>query len=165
MLLNFERKQLSGLVWLRIALAIYLVLFHTLDQIKHLPEWAYHAVSAGYISTSTFFILSGFVLAHAYLNADGQMRIPKRKFLKTRFLTVYPLHVVGLVLAALIMWGQYETKGAVFAVADIPTALIGLTNEEQFIALGPLEIALNALAHLLLLHACLLYTSPSPRDH
>lgn len=153
MLLNYGRKQLSGLAWLRFGLAVYLILFHTLPDYADLPAWMYQAVSAGYVSTSTFFILSGCVLAHAYLSDDGKLRVSVRRFLATRFLTMYPLHVIGFVLASLIMWGQYRANGAVYAVADIPTALKGLNQEALFVLLEPVTLGLNALAHLLLLHA------------
>jgi peptidoglycan/LPS O-acetylase OafA/YrhL len=153
MLLNYGRKQLSGLAWLRFALAVYLILFHTLPDYANLPDWLYQAVSFGYVSTSTFFILSGCVLAHAYLGDDGKLRVSVRRFLATRFLTMYPLHIIGFVLAALIMWAQYLTNGTVYGVADIPTPLKDLTNEELFVSMEPMILALNALAHMLLLHA------------
>jgi peptidoglycan/LPS O-acetylase OafA/YrhL len=153
MLLNYGRKQLSGLAWLRFALAIYLILFHTLPDYADLPAWLYQAVSAGYVSTSTFFVLSGCVLAHAYLNDDGKLRVSRRRFLATRFLTMYPLHVIGFTLASVIMWGQYLANGQVYAVADIPTALKDVNNETLFVLLEPMALGLNALSHLLLLHA------------
>jgi peptidoglycan/LPS O-acetylase OafA/YrhL len=153
MLLNYGRKQLSGLAWLRFGLALYLILFHTLPDYTDLPNWLYQAVSAGYVSTSTFFVLSGCVLAHAYLSDDGELRVSVQRFLATRFLTMYPLHVIGFGLAALIMWGQYLANGAIYAVADIPTALKALNNEALFVLLQPITIGLNAMAHLLLLHA------------
>jgi peptidoglycan/LPS O-acetylase OafA/YrhL len=153
MLLNYGRKQLSGLAWLRFFLAVYLILFHTLPDYANLPIWLYQVVSAGYVSTSTFFVLSGCVLAHAYLSDDGKLRVTARRFLATRFLTMYPLHVIGFILAALIMWGQYHTNGAIYAVADIPTAFKGLNSETLFVMLEPLALGFNALAHLVLLHA------------
>lgn len=153
MLLNYGRKQLSGLAWLRFGLALYLILFHTLPAYSDLPTWLYQSVSAGYVSTSVFFILSGCVLAHVYLDSGGKPRISMRRFLATRFLTVYPLHLVGFLLAAAIMWVQYLASGAFYAVADIPLVMSGQTGEALLIRLDIPELIFNGLQHLLLLHA------------
>jgi peptidoglycan/LPS O-acetylase OafA/YrhL len=153
MLLNYGRKQLSGLAWLRFGLALYLIFFHTIPAYKDLPVWLYQSVSAGHISTSVFFILSGYVLAHAYLNRDGSLRISVRRFIATRILTVYPLHLVGFALAALVMWVQYRSYGVVTAVADIPQAMAAYSTEPLLISLDASSIFSKALQHLSLLHA------------
>jgi peptidoglycan/LPS O-acetylase OafA/YrhL len=153
MLLNYGRKQLSGLAWLRFGLALYLIFFHTLPAYRDLPDWLYQAVSAGHISTSVFFILSGYVLAHAYLDNDGTLRISARRFIATRVLTVYPLHLVGFALAALVMWVQYSSYGVVYAVADIPQAMAAYSTEALLIPLDIAGLVNNALQHLTLLHA------------
>ncbi len=153
MLLNYGRKQLSGLAWLRFGLALYLIFFHTLPSYTGLPVWLYQSVSAGYVSTSVFFILSGCVLAHAYLDNEGRLRVSVRRFLATRMLTVYPLHLLGFALAAVIMWVQYLSSGAFYAVADIPPALSGYTSDSLLVQLGTPELIFNGLQHLLLLHA------------
>lgn len=153
MLLNYGRKQLSGLAWLRFGLALYLIFFHTIPAYKGLPDWLYQSVSAGHISTSVFFILSGYVLAHAYLDNDGALRISARRFIATRILTVYPLHLVGFTLAALVMWVQYRSYGVVYAVADIPQAMAAYSTEPLLIPLNVAGLVNNALQHLTLLHA------------
>jgi len=153
MLLNYGRKQLSGLAWLRFGLALYLIFFHTIPAYKDLPDWLYQSVSAGHISTSVFFILSGYVLAHAYLDNDGTLRISARRFIATRILTVYPLHLVGFALAALVMWVQYRSYGVVYAVADIPQAMAAYSTEPLLIPLTVAGLINNALQHLTLLHA------------
>jgi peptidoglycan/LPS O-acetylase OafA/YrhL len=153
MLLNYGRKQLSGLAWLRFGLALYLIFFHTIPAYKDLPVWLYQSVSAGHISTSVFFILSGYVLAHAYLDSDGVLRISVRRFIATRILTVYPLHLVGFALAALVMWVQFRSSGMVNAVADIPPAMVAYTTEPLLIPLDVSSIFGNVLQHLTLLHA------------
>lgn len=153
MLLNYGRKQLSGLAWLRFGLALYLIFFHTIPAYKDLPDWLYQSVSAGHISTSVFFILSGYVLAHAYLDNHGALRISARRFIATRILTVYPLHLVGFALAALVMWVQYRSYGVVYAVADIPQAMAAYSIEPLLIPLDIGGLINNAFQHLTLLHA------------
>jgi peptidoglycan/LPS O-acetylase OafA/YrhL len=132
---------------------LYLIFFHTIPAYKDLPDWLYQSVSAGHISTSVFFILSGYVLAHAYLDNDGALRISARRFIATRILTVYPLHLVGFALAALVMWVQYRSYGVVYAVADIPQAMAAYSIEPLLIPLDIGGLINNAFQHLTLLHA------------
>lgn len=93
------------------------------------------------------------MLAHAYLDSDGALRISVRRFIATRILTVYPLHLVGFALAALVMWVQYRSYGVVNAVADIPQAMAAYSTEPLLIPLDTSGIVNNALQHLTLLHA------------
>ncbi len=153
MLLNFTHRHLNGLSWVRFGLALYLIFFHTIHNYKDMPDWLIASASAGYISTSMFFILSGYVLTHVYYDQEGVLRIPRKQFLFARFYTLYPLHLVGFFLAAFIMYGQYLLSGNVIAVADIPPALSTANQDSVLIFLHGPEIALNALLHLFLLHA------------
>lgn len=54
------------------------------------------AVTKGYLGVETFFILSGFILSHVYLEAAGQKRFRYGGFLWARIARVYPLHLVTL---------------------------------------------------------------------
>jgi len=96
-----KEKGFWALNWLRFILAIYLVLFHTLRV--HYPPientWFDHALGLGNMATSVFFVLSGFLLMHAYVVMKNGREINTRSFLVARFSTLYPLHVVGLLLA------------------------------------------------------------------
>jgi peptidoglycan/LPS O-acetylase OafA/YrhL len=148
-----RKTYLCGLDWLRFGLAIYLVLFHTLPAYSGLPQWLYTSVSVGYVSTSLFFILSGYVLAHLYLDDRGKLLISGRKFMGIRLLTLYPIHVVGFLLAAGNLGLQYMATGNAMAVADIPPALQASTQEPLLIPLDNMALALNTVAHLLLIHA------------
>ena len=55
------------------------------------------AVTKGYLGVETFFVLSGFILSHVYLQAAGDKRFRYGDFLWARMARVYPLHLATLV--------------------------------------------------------------------
>jgi Predicted acyltransferases len=55
-----------------------------------------HLASKGYLGVELFFVLSGFILSHVYLEAFGTRRFGYRSFLWARIARVYPLHLVTL---------------------------------------------------------------------
>lgn len=58
-----------------------------------------------YLAVDFFFILSGFVLAHAYglRLREGLTAI---QFMTIRFIRLYPLYLLALVISVLVAWGQ-----------------------------------------------------------
>ena len=98
------RPNFIALDALRFMLALYVVLFHTVSHVTA-QTWMGGILSYGYFATSTFFILSGFLLAHVY-SADGGDRtlraVPYWTFLKRRLANVYPLHVLSTALVVAI---------------------------------------------------------------
>ncbi len=96
---QIAKPKIPALTGLRFFLAIHLILFHFLHgYLQFLPSWIKNLVSAGYFSTSTFFMLSGFILGYIYLNEDGLLKIPFRKFMIVRLSKVYPVHLLFFVL-------------------------------------------------------------------
>ncbi len=55
-------------------------------------------LSNGWISTSLFFLLSGFILAYLYWGEDGQLTTTRRRFWSLRFARIYPIHVIVMVI-------------------------------------------------------------------
>lgn len=106
-------KSLPALTSVRFVLALGVVLFH------YQLQWPWNAMASTGIfnraglGVDAFFILSGFVLTHAYRQAleDGQLNY--RRFLAARFARVYPAHiaVLGFVL---VMVGAGTLIGAEF---------------------------------------------------
>jgi len=72
--------------------------------VRHVPDrtLARDWMSGSYLAVDLFFLLSGFVLAHAYEErlADG---LSLGRFFKLRLARLYPLHLAGLGLAALVI--------------------------------------------------------------
>lgn len=82
---------------LRGVAALAVLLLHTNDFLL----WPGLALSA-YLAVDFFFVLSGFVVAHAY---DAKLRggLPVRQFLRLRMIRLAPLHWVGLGTAAVLV--------------------------------------------------------------
>ncbi len=70
------------------------------------PQTLVVFLSNGWISTSLFFLLSGFILAYLYWGADGQLVITRRRFWSLRFARIYPIHliVMMIILALQVPW-------------------------------------------------------------
>lgn len=90
---------LHPLTSVRFFLALGVVLFH------YQLQWTLPAESAGLLDRArlgvdVFFILSGFILTHVYLQDDR--RFSYRAFLVARFARIYPAHV-AILLAMLAM--------------------------------------------------------------
>ena len=101
-----KKDHLNGLEILRFALGIYIVLYHTM----HYPNMSYffnQFVGMGFIATSLFFILSGFILSYVYLNGNGSENVTlkgnKLDFLKKRFANLYPIHIFSLILTIIVI--------------------------------------------------------------
>ena len=99
-----DKEHFIGLEWLRFILGLYIVVFHTLhnypeQQLPILKQLS----GAGFFATSTFFVLSGFLLAHVYCQR-GQMREPAVSFWSRRFANLYPLHIFSLLLTISVIF-------------------------------------------------------------
>ncbi len=55
-----------------------------------------HLAQKGYLGVELFFVLSGFILSHVYLEPFGAKRFGYKSFLWARIARVYPLHLVTL---------------------------------------------------------------------
>ena len=94
---------LDPLTGVRFFLALGVVLFHYQLQWT-LPDGAAGLLNRARLGVDVFFILSGFILTHVYLQGDGAPNY--RRFLAARFARIYPAHLfillamLGLVLVA-----------------------------------------------------------------
>lgn len=65
---------------------------------------------AGYLAVDFFFVLSGFVLAHAYGEALSSGRITLRDFVVKRIVRLYPAALFGITLGGLLMLVKYLAR-------------------------------------------------------
>ncbi|MGZ9099783.1 MAG: acyltransferase family protein, partial [Brevundimonas sp.] len=86
--------DLRALTTLRFLAALWVVLYTAWPHLD--VSWVPVAVTKGYLGVETFFILSGFILSHVYLEAAGEKRFRYGGFLWARIARVYPLHLVTL---------------------------------------------------------------------
>jgi peptidoglycan/LPS O-acetylase OafA/YrhL len=86
--------DLKPLTALRFAAAMWVVSFHYWPHLAGvgLPG----LVANGYLGVELFFVLSGFILSHVYLEAFGEGRFRYGSFLWARIARVYPLHIAVL---------------------------------------------------------------------
>ena len=54
-------------------------------------------VAKGYLGVELFFVLSGFILSHVYMESFGERRFSYPDFLWARLARVYPVHLATLV--------------------------------------------------------------------
>jgi len=78
-----------------------------LRDMNDLPVPLFTAIANGWMSTSFFFLLSGFILAYLYWGEDGQLSIPKKNFWLARAIRIYPIHLILMVIT-LLMTTAYQ---------------------------------------------------------
>jgi len=71
------------------------------------PAWLSNFLAHGYLSTSFFFLLSGFILAYLYWRPTGELSTSRQRFWWQRFTRVYPAHLIALVVSILLFLPRY----------------------------------------------------------
>jgi peptidoglycan/LPS O-acetylase OafA/YrhL len=95
-----NRAHLPALTGLRFVAAVQVLLYHTLPHTAPgTPAWVRALVGHGYVGVSLFFVLSGFILAYNYEDAIRARRVTWRAFWWARFARVYPVYLLGLLVA------------------------------------------------------------------
>lgn len=154
-------QQFQALEWLRFILALYIAVFHTFHY-EQAPGWLKSFFGLGFFATSTFFLLSGFLLAHAYLRYPGtpqvQLKTAPRDFLIKRLANLYPIHLGSLALVLLVAGLVYyvpvggdDLKWSLFKV-NLDKVDWGASGPSGY-ELSGLEFTANLIGTLGLLHA------------
>lgn len=86
--------DLRALTGLRFLAALWVVLYTAWPHLD--VAFVPTAVTRGYLGVEVFFVLSGFILSHVYLEAAGRKRYSYGGFLWARIARVYPLHLLTL---------------------------------------------------------------------
>ncbi|HCD53672.1 MAG TPA: acyltransferase [Balneolaceae bacterium] len=95
---NDSKRHFKVLDALRGVAAIVVVFFHVLEVYSggdHTKQWINH----GYLAVDFFFMLSGFVMAHAYDDRWDSMSI--KDFFKRRLIRLHPMIIFGMTIGAL----------------------------------------------------------------
>ncbi|WIG95093.1 acyltransferase [Myxococcus sp. SDU36] len=114
-------RALDALTGLRFVAALHVVLFHFAGAgLDLVPAPLRNLVGAGYAAVGVFFVLSGFVLAWNYLDADGHMEASPRAFWAARVARLYPVYVLAFLLSApATIAGSVMTNGWEVAAAKL----------------------------------------------
>ena len=122
------RGELKPLTAVRAVAAYAVVLFH-FARGHHMPLLIERLVGAGYLAVSLFFVLSGFVLTHRYLDAP----LAPRRFYVQRVARLYPLYLVSL---------------AVGFAATLPRSAAELSQPREQLRVVLQVGVLNAFSHI-----------------
>lgn len=156
------KEHFIGLEWLRFLLGLYIVVFHTLHtyKLKDQVPWLMDMVGVGFFATSSFFVLSGFLLAHVYCR-NGELRETATSFWAKRFSNLYPLHIFSLLLTFTVLTiishlgiPPDDVKATVrFVVYDTNVDLgeAGRASLEHYMSNG--ELLLNSFLQVFMLQA------------
>lgn len=86
--------DLRPLTSLRFFAALWVILYAFWENLA--VGFQPNLVAKGYLGVELFFVLSGFILSHVYLEAAGEKRFSYSGFLWARIARVYPLHLATL---------------------------------------------------------------------
>jgi peptidoglycan/LPS O-acetylase OafA/YrhL len=121
-------QELKPLTSLRFIAAFWVLLYHFKDHLG-LGMGQIGLVADGYLGVDLFFTLSGFILAHVYLQSLEHSRFSYGGFLKNRIARVYPMHLAALA-AMLALFAGASALGAgvgspeAFKWSDLPAHLL-----------------------------------------
>lgn len=97
-----------------------------------LPAGLVTFLSHGWLSTSLFFLLSGFILAYLYWTPAGGLSTSRKHFWLKRAVRIYPVHLLIMVITLVLMVGHYLQQGmGLFKM--ISTAVLTLTLTQAWV--------------------------------
>lgn len=114
--------QLPALTGIRFFAIFHIFLFHLwtlydidkpeqfatlMSGVADLPLVVRNFIANGWMSTSFFFVLSGFILTYVYRSEDGQLVMPSKRFWLLRLTRLYPIHLITILITIVIMMGFY----------------------------------------------------------
>ncbi|MGC4104061.1 acyltransferase family protein [Ferruginibacter sp.] len=98
-----SKKHFLILDALRGVAAITVVLFHILEIFSG-GDHVKQIINHGYLAVDFFFMLSGYVMAHAYDDRWGKMTV--KAFFKRRLIRLHPMIIAGMVIGAICFYFQ-----------------------------------------------------------
>ncbi len=130
-----NRGQLDSLTGLRILAAVWVMLLHFRD-VTQTRQWKFPLIDSlvlhGLYGVELFFVLSGFILSHVYLEQFkvGVNRSNFRSFIGFRFARLYPVHVVTFLTMIAFFFGEMFITGRSTAPGErysVPAVVSTLT--------------------------------------
>jgi peptidoglycan/LPS O-acetylase OafA/YrhL len=91
-------QPIDSLTGLRFVAAFLVVLHHFGKPPS--PRFVYNVLDHGFVAVTLFFILSGFILTFSYMSHEGSLKTSKRNFWVARFARIYPVYLLGFLIAA-----------------------------------------------------------------
>lgn len=136
-----------GLDLVRFVLAVYLMVFHTIHDYPQANALPFiELADLGGFATSSFFILSGFILTHLYVDKTREIRGGARNFLVKRLSNLYPIHWLSLLLFVLVSLASTRSAETFL----LPTLTGG---QQQVVQLSAVPATFTWLLNVLMLQA------------
>ena len=110
---------LPALTSLRFAAAILVVAYHYRTAFESPPIFVEH----GDLGVSFFFVLSGFILSHAYAGAGLERGSTRRRFALARLARIYPAYLFAFAFALPLVLDRGFGQG--FTAADLAAFVLG----------------------------------------
>jgi peptidoglycan/LPS O-acetylase OafA/YrhL len=132
-----DTPHLRPLTGLRFMAALLVVIHHyfgiaTGDYGQRADPRVPNLIAAAFVGVNVFFILSGFILAYNYLDADGQRRVTCRDFWAARFARIYPVYLLAFLVATLPS-AHYLLAHHASLLSTIMTGLAALTLTQAWV--------------------------------
>jgi peptidoglycan/LPS O-acetylase OafA/YrhL len=120
-----KAARVDALTGARALAGLYILLLHFGRPLfTRAPSWLETLREAGFVATSFFLMLSGFVLTFVYGTRLADGRLDRRSFLAQRFARLYPAYALALLamipLAMVHAWGD---ASAAFGAASLKAKL------------------------------------------
>lgn len=112
------RKHFAMLDFLRGVAAFAVVVFHQ-------PAGSLKLFAHGYLAVDFFFLLSGFVIAASYEDRLANGSLGFGVFVRTRFIRLYPLVILGGILGSFQHFGEFAPYVVAGGILLIPTSATG----------------------------------------
>ncbi len=106
-------RNLKPLTSLRFVAALWVALFSFWPHLD--VAGTPMIIAKGYLGVELFFVLSGFIIAHVYLERFGQKRFSYRAFVAARLARIYPLHLAALLT---VLASGLAASAAGIAISD-----------------------------------------------
>ena len=116
--MNTDRRQYGTLDGMRGVAALAVVIVHTPFLMGPIS-----AVSAG-LAVDLFFVMSGFIIAHAYETKLGS-GFPAPQFILLRLIRLYPLYLLGLLIGVVEVFAEIRFGSAQLWTFEHLAAAIG----------------------------------------
>ncbi len=115
-------QKIDILTGIRFLAAIHVVLFHNFSffGLESTPDWITNFIYKGEAAVSFFFILSGYILTHAYRQRLDNSK-QKKKYFLSRLAKLYPLYFIAFLIdlprGLNYFFSEYSTKEAITKTA------------------------------------------------
>jgi peptidoglycan/LPS O-acetylase OafA/YrhL len=143
-------RKLDALTGIRFFAALWVVFYHYgVISVSHQPGWQQDlegtesiVAGGGYVGVNLFFVLSGFILAYTYVTPNVTLRHGAKVFWVARFARIYPVYLLGLLLAIIptFSWSGCSSIKLACSLGDRTlTAISSVTLVQTWIPTLPIR--------------------------